>query len=141
MGPWWLTPPRSVGATSVGVGFSFSIPGQSGYLSFMLPRIALNSNRYDIGPEGGSIHVKTNFPDAILRAGGAPFVIPLTDDPEVLSHLIAQADGVMMLGGFDMPARRFGSEQSALAETMLPRREAPALRLQARSHLPVPVGR
>ena len=41
----------------------------------------------------------TVFLDAILAAGGLPLVMPLTDDDDVLTEMVAMADGIAHLTG------------------------------------------
>jgi putative glutamine amidotransferase len=47
----------------------------------------------------GQFHTYT---DAIVRAGGAPFIVPLTDDKTVLRRLYEQCDGLLLPGGSDV---------------------------------------
>lgn len=59
----------------------------------------INGNDAWAPPVHGQSH--TYF-DAIIRAGGAPFVLPLTDDEEVLRHLYEHSNGVLLTGGVDL---------------------------------------
>jgi putative glutamine amidotransferase len=47
----------------------------------------------------GQFHTYT---DAVVRAGGAPFVLPLVDDEKVLRRLYEQCDGLLLSGGHDL---------------------------------------
>ncbi len=42
------------------------------------------------------------YTDAIVRAGGAPFVLPLVDDENVLRALYKLCDGLLLSGGHDL---------------------------------------
>lgn len=45
---------------------------------------------------------------AIQRAGGAPFVLPLTEDVAVMQRMVEACDGVLFTGGDDMHPRYYG---------------------------------
>jgi putative glutamine amidotransferase len=47
----------------------------------------------------GQFHTYT---DAVVRAGGAPFVLPLVDDEQVLRTLYEQCQGLLLSGGHDL---------------------------------------
>jgi len=47
----------------------------------------------------GQFHTYT---DAVVRAGGAPFILPLVDDEKVLRTLYEQCDGLLLSGGHDL---------------------------------------
>lgn len=45
---------------------------------------------------------------AILQAGGAPFVLPMTEDKEVMKQMAQLCDGALFTGGDDMHPRYYG---------------------------------
>lgn len=47
----------------------------------------------------GQFHTYT---DAVVRAGGAPFVLPLVDNEAVMRKLYEQCDGLLLSGGHDL---------------------------------------
>jgi putative glutamine amidotransferase len=47
--------------------------------------------------------------DAIVRAGGAPFILPLVDDEAVLRRLYGQCAGLLLSGGHDVESARQSS--------------------------------
>lgn len=47
----------------------------------------------------GQFHTYT---DAVVRAGGAPFILPLVDDDEVLRTLYEKCEGLLLSGGHDL---------------------------------------
>jgi putative glutamine amidotransferase len=47
----------------------------------------------------GQFHTYT---DAVVRAGGAPFILPLVDDEQVLRTLYDKCDGLLLSGGHDL---------------------------------------
>lgn len=42
------------------------------------------------------------YPDAITRAGGAPFMAPIINDKDTLRHLYEKCDGLLLTGGVDL---------------------------------------
>ncbi|GHT61007.1 hypothetical protein FACS189451_02160 [Bacteroidia bacterium] len=48
------------------------------------------------------------YVNAVIKAGGAPVVIPLTTDKAVLEAIISQIDGLIVTGGGDMYSPLFG---------------------------------
>jgi putative glutamine amidotransferase len=53
------------------------------------------------------------YTDAIIRAGGAPFVVPLTDDETVLKRLYEQCDGLLLPGGNDLDPATYNRPHSS----------------------------
>ncbi|MDR0845291.1 MAG: gamma-glutamyl-gamma-aminobutyrate hydrolase family protein, partial [Tannerella sp.] len=49
---------------------------------------------------GGST-VSSTYLNAVLKAGGAPVLIPVTDNVTVLREILSNLDGVIMTGGED----------------------------------------
>jgi putative glutamine amidotransferase len=48
--------------------------------------------------------------DAIVRAGGTPFIVPIVDDEALLRQLYDLADGILFAGGNDIDPRLYGEE-------------------------------
>ena len=53
------------------------------------------------------------YTDAVIRAGGAPFVVPLTDDETVLRRLYEQCDGLLLPGGNDLDPATYSRPSSS----------------------------
>lgn len=53
----------------------------------------------------------TVFLDAILAAGGLPFIMALTDDDEVIARYIEMADGIAIPGGQDVDPKLWGDTE------------------------------
>lgn len=51
--------------------------------------------------QGGS-NVPGAYVNAVIKAGGIPVIIPLTDDGSVLRNILVDLDGVIMIGGDDV---------------------------------------
>lgn len=67
-------------------------------------------------------HRKT-YVDAILRAGGAPLLIPPVPDEEALRTLYERLDGVVFAGGGDIAPARYGAEAHPQLGTTDPLRD------------------
>ena len=64
---------------------------------------AINDNQ-------SSLLINRGYYDSILRAGGIPMLMPLTDDPGILDQYLKMADGVLFSGGPDVSPLRYGHE-------------------------------
>lgn len=55
--------------------------------------------------------LKVPYADAVLRAGGLPFVLPYSDDPSCVEAYLDRVSGVLVTGGaFDIPPEAYGEE-------------------------------
>ncbi len=61
--------------------------------------------------------------DAIVRANGAPFVIPLVDNTEILRSLYELADGILLSGGHDLEPETYNTERTHPKLITSPRRD------------------
>jgi putative glutamine amidotransferase len=53
--------------------------------------------------------LKVAYPDAVLRAGGLPFLLPYSDDRAVIEAYLDRISGVVVTGGaFDIPPEAYG---------------------------------
>ena len=55
--------------------------------------------------------VNNTYINSILKNGGVPYLIPVTDDVEVLRQIVAQLDGIVFTGGEDFEPAYFGEEE------------------------------
>ncbi|MBI5395000.1 MAG: gamma-glutamyl-gamma-aminobutyrate hydrolase family protein [Verrucomicrobia bacterium] len=64
---------------------------------------------------GGRLAASINkeYTDAVIAAGGLPFVLPLTDDEVVLDALLARVDGLLLTGGGDVDPALYGASVTA----------------------------
>ncbi|AUS98301.1 peptidase C26 [Clostridium thermosuccinogenes] len=60
--------------------------------------------------KGEKIFVKDGYYNGIIKAGGLPSILPLTDEEAVLEEFFGICGGFLLCGGPDMDARRFGEE-------------------------------
>jgi putative glutamine amidotransferase len=66
---------------------------------------------------------RQTYVDAILRAGGAPLLIPPVQDEETLHALYDRLDGVLLAGGGDIEPAHYGDEPHAKLGTIDPLRD------------------
>ena len=55
--------------------------------------------------------VNNTYVNSVLMNGGVPYIIPVTDDVEVLRQITAQLDGIIFTGGEDFAPAYFGQEE------------------------------
>lgn len=55
--------------------------------------------------------VNNTYVNSVLMNGGIPYIIPVTDDVEVLRQITAQLDGIIFTGGEDFAPAYFGQEE------------------------------
>ena len=55
--------------------------------------------------------VNNTYVNSVLMNGGVPYLIPVTDDVEVLRQIVAQLDGIIFTGGEDFAPAYFGEEE------------------------------
>lgn len=48
------------------------------------------------------LFVSQEHADAVIRAGGVPYYLPLTTDPELIKQYTEQIDGLLLTGGWDV---------------------------------------
>lgn len=58
--------------------------------------------------ENNKLFIHKGYTDAIISAGGIPFLLPLTLDEDVVVSGIEKCDGILLSGGPDVDARLFG---------------------------------
>lgn len=73
------------------------------------PNIGITPD-YSQRPDGtGYYDLKAAYADAVLRAGGLPFVLPYTDDRTVIEAYLDRISGILVTGGhFDIPPEAYG---------------------------------
>ena len=54
--------------------------------------------------------VNTVYVQSVLKNGGVPYLVPVTDDVEMLRQIVAQLDGLVMTGGEDINPKFYGEE-------------------------------
>lgn len=67
--------------------------------------------------------VNTVYAASVIRAGGIPYLIPVTEDAAVLRDIAARLDGIVFTGGEDIDPSYYGAEQDPKLETTHPLRD------------------
>lgn len=73
------------------------------------PRIGISSNRKD-----GLSCIADTYVQSVLKAGGAPVLIPVITDMEALTAIVSGLDGLLMSGGGDTTHFMSGGTRSAI---------------------------
>jgi len=85
------------------------------------PVIGISSTMGD----GSSTSAPLTYVNAVIRAGGVPVVLPVTDDKELLSAMLDRVDAVIMTGGEDIdPLKWFGEQPVPELGEIAPKRDA-----------------
>jgi putative glutamine amidotransferase len=72
------------------------------------------------------------YTDAVVRAGGAPFILPLIDSETVLRRLYEQCAGLLLSGGHDLEPARYNGSSNAPSQAKVstsPKRDKQELQL------------
>jgi putative glutamine amidotransferase len=95
-------------------------------------------------PEGELQLIKTgcdvNYVNAIIRAGGAPVILPCCDDKQAIHAIMRVADGIVLTGGGDVVSLAYGEEPHIKSKYQDPVRdeaEFEAARLALEMGLPI----
>ncbi|MGV3625790.1 MAG: gamma-glutamyl-gamma-aminobutyrate hydrolase family protein [Archangium sp.] len=85
--------------------------------------------------------LKAAYTDAILRAGGLPFVLPYSDEPGVVDQYLDRVSGLVITGGaFDIPPSAYGEPDKENLGVLKPGRtnfEMAVLKAALQRKLPV----
>jgi putative glutamine amidotransferase len=82
----------------------------------------------------------TDYIESVVRAGGAPVILPPLADREALASLVEAADGVLFTGGGDVCSLAYGEEphvSSKLQDPLRDETELEAARLAMERELPI----
>ncbi len=67
--------------------------------------------------------VNTVYVESVLRNGGVPYLIPVTDDVELLRQIMAELDGIVFTGGEDFAPFFYGAEKHPKLEEVNHKRD------------------
>ena len=108
----------------------------------MPPIIAILANQQQTAVGDFSLHDFTPraYVDALLAAGGVPFILPLLSDAAGIAALLDRADGLLVTGGADVSPDLYGEQPVPALGSVTPLRDQLdqiALRLAGERDLPV----
>ncbi len=66
------------------------------------------------------IHLRSAYPEAVLRAGGLPVILPICGDVERILDILPRLDGVLFTGGWDIPPAAYGQQPHETVTLMEP---------------------
>jgi putative glutamine amidotransferase len=85
----------------------------------MLPIIGITMSL-----EGDSkLFVKKEYSNAIIMAGGIPFLLPLTQKVHIINKMVQKLDGLLLTGGEDIDPTLFGEEPIDGLGEIIPERD------------------
>lgn len=93
------------------------------------PLIALTCGRRNLATEAGALQTvltgcDMQYVDAVVRAGGAPLLVPCVSDPQILEAVAGRTDGVLLTGGGDVSPMEYGEEPHPKTSLQDPVRDA-----------------
>jgi putative glutamine amidotransferase len=74
----------------------------------IIPGFASPDLSRSFSPSGSINFVDFNYSESIENAGGAPCIIPYTCDDKMIARYCEIMDGLMLIGGADVDAERYG---------------------------------
>lgn len=69
------------------------------------------------------ICVNASYVQSVILAGGLPYVIPVTDNVEVLRQIVSQLDGIVFTGGEDIQPAYYKEQPNEKLEEVCPERD------------------
>jgi putative glutamine amidotransferase len=88
------------------------------------PRIGVLMDHGAADEKRPTVALARDYPDAVLRAGGLPVLLPPTHDQEVRREMIAGLEGLILPGGGDIDPGLYGQAKQAGTRVMDPLRQA-----------------
>ncbi len=76
----------------------------------MKPIIGINCDYEEEGKQPYSFTNKA-YSEAVIAAGGIPFLLPVIKDKNDVKFLLKKIDGLLLTGGNDVPPQRYGEER------------------------------
>ncbi len=83
--------------------------------------------------------VRQTYTESVLKAGGLPVLIPVTENTEALADMLDRVDGLILIGGCDVHPSYYGEEpieQLGEVDSLRDVYDLALIRLAADRHLP-----
>jgi putative glutamine amidotransferase len=74
----------------------------------------------DKGTARTQIHF--NYAQAVAENGGIPFVLPTIDNEQIIQRYVKELDGLVLVGGDDIPPSAYGEQPHETVEILPPQR-------------------
>lgn len=79
------------------------------------PRVLISTGRRNEGAKAGEIQTvvigcNSNYVNGVMRAGGAPLLVPRVADADAIAAMVEIADGLVLTGGGDVLSLEYGEE-------------------------------
>lgn len=90
--------------------------------------------------ENDKLIINRSYMDSVLRSGGIPFAISLSDNPEIIYETMKHLDGIIFTGGSDIDPSYYGESNSGKSIGILPfldKCESITIRLCMEADIPV----
>lgn len=97
----------------------------------MRPRIGISLDTGAPDENRRTYELNADYPNAVLKAGGMPVLLPHTHDAALRLEMIGSIDGLIIPGGADCDPHLYGQEVSPKTDCMDPLRNAFDLALLA----------
>ena len=65
----------------------------------------------DLDTPTGRLYLNRDYPEAVLRAGGLPVMLPLTAEESAWETMLNRVDGLLLSGGGDIDPALYGEER------------------------------
>lgn len=75
----------------------------------------------DVNPKRTAVN--TAYVQSVILSGGIPYMIPVTDNVEVLRQIVSQLDGIVLTGGEDIKPDYYGDTPDEKLEEVSPARD------------------
>lgn len=95
------------------------------------PRIGISLDAGGVDEGRRLLELNSDYPDAVLRNGGLPLLLPHAADPNVREEYLSQIDGLIIPGGNDCDPSLYGQEKHPASILMDRRRQDADLALLA----------
>jgi gamma-glutamyl-gamma-aminobutyrate hydrolase PuuD len=95
----------------------------------MKPIILVTAGKQNPATPRGEVQVVTagcdvDYIQSVVRAGGAPVILPCVADPEAVRAVVQAVDGVLLTGGGDIVSLAYGEEPHPTSKLQDPARDA-----------------
>ncbi|MBI4574733.1 MAG: gamma-glutamyl-gamma-aminobutyrate hydrolase family protein [Planctomycetes bacterium] len=88
------------------------------------PLIGINCEVRDDAGRALRLEALLTYVDAVTAAGGAPVMVPPTEDPGALQRVLEALDGLVLIGGRDYDPASWGEAPGNQTNLLHPRRDA-----------------